>query len=165
MFLQIVYSIIITFVCLFFMWIYFNIREKNLKKLTGNKLDEFRKIYNEEFGRRKEKEKYEILKLKEIVEDIKDEHDKVVIEETNQNKKFTFDEVKQIVRKIEEELRKDSDKDIKKAKSEINLNDENLKEQIIELVMNVSKKIINTNISYNKHKSLVLECLLEIEEN
>jgi cell division septum initiation protein DivIVA len=161
-------NLLFTSVCIFTIGLYFSYREKEISKISEQKLREVKKKYIGEITERKEKEKEEIKKLKQIVDQL--EIKQLEIDQAKNNapvqpqaKNLSEEEAEELIAEakekahhIEEEARKKAHEYLEDQKKEVQI-------KMVDLVMGVAKKVFNSTLNYDDHLELVKKSLKEME--
>ena len=77
------------------------------------------------------------------------------VEELNKNAKEALAKAKEKAKKLEEEAKSQADDYLKNRQQEV-------EEDLMDLVMHVTKKVLPGNLTYDLHKELVLEALRDL---
>lgn len=165
MLLELIINIVITGLCLFVLAMYFNRREKKLQHFTESKFEDVKGQYKEQVEKRKQKEKEEIEKLKNIVGKLQEKHKAMLLAQKNELKnnqnynKEAIDIIKNAeknAKKIEQEVREDARIFLEEQKKEVQA-------KMVDLVMGVTKKVLARSLDYDEQKELIEEAFLEVE--
>lgn len=153
----------ITAVCLIVLAVYFNYREKKLNKMADMKFLDIREKYLVQIAQRKAKERLEIDKIKNILSKLETKHKKLITHKPNLDTSEFLHKAEEIIRRtekrskqIEAEAREKADKYFTDQKNEIET-------KMVDLVMNVTKKVLSKSLDYNQQKELIEKALLEVE--
>lgn len=161
-------NLLVTSVCIFTIGLYFAYREKELSKISEEKLKETKDKYLKEIAERKEKEKEEIQKLKKIVDELEKKQKEInqtrsliVSEPLPSNKseediENLLEEARKKAQHIEEGAQKKAHDFLEDQKKEVQI-------KMIDLVMGVAKKVFGQTLTYQDHLELVKKSLREME--
>lgn len=156
-------NIIITAICLLGLGFYFNSREKKLHKMADLKFLEIRERYMVQIAQRKAKEKAEIERIKSILARLEDKHKKILSQKPSGDTSKAMKEVEEIVKKtekrakeIEKEAKEKADRYVAEQRAEI-------ESKMVDLVMDVTKKVLSKSLNYSDHKELIEQALQEVE--
>lgn len=154
-----IFNIILTAVCLVALGLYYSFREKKLNKMADLKFLEIREKYLVQIAQRKAKEKAEIEKIRNILFKLENKHKKLISLKPSQIPSESLREAEEIVKRskqIEEEAKQKAEKYLADQKAEV-------EERMVDLVMNVTKKVLSKTLTYDDQKELIEQALAEVE--
>lgn len=156
-------NLIITGACLVILAVYFNYREKKLNQLADKKFLDIREKYLVQIAQRKAKERVEIDRIRQLVMKLETKHKKLISNKPSINSTEFLKKAEEIIRRtekrskqIEAEAKEKADKYLDDQKKEIET-------RMVDLVMNVTKKVLAKSLDYEEQKELIEKALLEVE--
>ncbi len=158
-----IFNVIITVICLMALAFYFNYREKKLNKMADLKFLEIREKYLLQIARRKAKEKTEIERIRNILIKLENKHKKLITMKPSAIPAEFLKEAEDIVRRTEKRSKQIEDEAKQKAEKYLLDQKAEVEEKMVDLVMNVTKKVLSKSLSYEDHKELVEQALSEVE--
>lgn len=157
-------NVAITGVCLLILGIYYNFREKRFQGLADDKFQEVKEKYIMEIAAKKARERAEIEKLKEIVSKVEEKHRRVIAEK-NVAKAPVYDlkEVDNIIKNAEEKAAKLIEEAREESRQFLEDQRKEVQEKMIDLVIGVTRKVLQKSLSYKDHKELIEAAFKEME--
>lgn len=156
-------NIIITAVCLVCLGVYFNYREKKLTKMADLKFLEIREKYLVQIAQRKAKEKNEIERIKALVAKLENKHKKISSLKPLTPPTEALREAEEIVRRTEKRSKQIEHEAKEKAAKFLTEQKQEVEEKMVDLVMNVTKKVLKKTLIYEEQKKLIEEAMMEVE--
>ena len=157
------FNIIVTAVCLVALGLYFNFREKKLNKMADLKFLEIREKYLVQIAQRKAKEKTEIDRIKNILLKLENKHKKLISLKPSAIPTESLREAEEIVRRTEKRSRQIEEESKQKAEKYLSDQKAEVEEKMVDLVMNVTKKVLSKTLTYDDQKELIEQALDEVE--
>lgn len=161
--LELFINIAITAVCLFGLGLYFNAREKKVQRMAEEKLGDIKDKFIHLTATRKVKEKQEIEKIKGIVSELEKKHKEVLIAQKARPSKDYSKEADAIIKQaeekadqIEKEVKERADKFLEEQRKEVQT-------KMVDLVMEVTRKVLTKSLTYKDHKELIESALMEAD--
>lgn len=156
-------NLVITGACLILLAFYFNYREKKLNTMADKKFLDIREKYLVQIAQRKAKEKMEIDKIKQLLVKLESKHKKLIGNKPNVDTSEILQKAEEIIKRtekrskqIETEAKQKADKYLSDQKKEIET-------KMVDLVMDVTKKVLSKSLDYDAQKELVEKALQEVE--
>ena len=157
-------NICITIIALVILVLYYNYREKKLMRMADQKFLDIREKYLAQIGHRKAKEKSEIARIKDLVPKLEKKHQNLITQKSavpdiNQVKaegEKIILEAKAKANQIQKEAEQKADKYIADQKAEIET-------KMVDLVINVTKKVMKKTLAYEDHVDIIENALMEVE--
>lgn len=156
-------NLIITGACLIILAVYFNYRERKLNAMADKKFLDIREKYLVQIAQRKAKERAEIDRIKQLVLKLETKHKKLINNKPTINSTEFLKKAEEIIKRtekrskqIELEAKEKADKYLDDQKKEIET-------KMVDLVMNVTKKVLAKSLDYDDQKELIEKALHEVE--
>lgn len=157
-------NIAVTAICLLALGIYFNNREKRLSRMADQKFLEIREKYLVQIAQRKAKEKVEIEKIRELLHRVESKHKTLVTSKVRaQNNAELIQKAQDIIKRTEKRSRQIEIEAQQKAQKYLDDQKKEIETKMVDLVMNVTKKVLTKSLDYDTQKELIEKTLMEIE--
>jgi len=156
-------NITITVVCLAALAFYFNYREKKLNKMADMKFLEIREKYLVQIAQRKAKERLEIDKIKSLLGRLETKHKKLISNKPNVDTSEFLHKAEEIIKRTEKRSKQIEAEAHEKAAKYFADQKKEIETKMVDLVINVSKKVLSKSLDYEKQKELIEKALLEVE--
>ena len=157
-------NVAITVTALVALVFYYNFREKKLLKMADKKFLEIREKYLVQIGQRKTKEKNEIARIKDLVLKLERKHQNLLAKESAvpdiNDAKAEADKIIALAHAQAEQIQKEADQ---KAKKHISDQKAEIETKMVDLVINVTKKVLKKSLGYKDHVDLIESALMEVE--
>lgn len=156
-------NIAITAACLVILGLYFSNRERRLTNMADSKFLEIREKYLMQVAQRKAKEKAEIEKIKSLVTRLESKHKKIISQKSDVSGPDITAHAAEIIHQAEKRAKQIEAESKQKADKFLDDQKKDVETKMVDLVMDVTKKVLARSLSYEDQKDLIEKALLEVE--